>query len=464
MNFSGEYSETNFDRLSEEEIEERIENTLQIIEDGSIFLALNTIEETLQLCIDYEYPDEGIKIANAVLETVTYNSDFWQYKGTLHNQIGEYEEALLALEKSLELNSFDTETLINHAIALEALGNLNEATKTLEKAMEIEPSNIDVLLSLALIYGKTGRSVQAVELLQKVIELDPENTEAWYELAFSYENIQMLNESLEAYTKYIDLEPESYYGWYNKGIVLIQMGDFEQAIEHFEYAVLLNDTFQSAYFNMGICHLTLGKYDDSVTDFNKAVELDDEDEFAWFYLGKSSYGKNDLANAVIYFTKAIELSSDYLEAYLARGKAYEKLGERNSALLDFNRVVLLSVAEQNERDENTEIDFNSLFEIQDNLSPDQNYKVTLQNIDKLIFTSNREDLLELLNLLEKKFPGDAQILLRKAFLYFEYGQYEMGISSFRNAITKDKNLQNKLRRDFSGLLDSGILKELIEGK
>jgi tetratricopeptide (TPR) repeat protein len=126
--------------------------------------------------------------------------------------------------------------------------------------------------------------------------------------------------------------------------------------------------------------------------------------------------------------------------------------------------VLLSLAEQSEADEKAEIDFNSLFEIHDNLSSDQNYKATLQNIDKLIFTSNSEDVLELLNLLEKRFPGDTQILLRKAFLYFEYGQYEMGISSFRNAITKDKNLQNKLRKDFSGLFDSGILKELIEGK
>ena len=464
MFFSDDYSEGNFDRLSEEEVEERIDKALSIIEEGAVLLSLNSLEETVQMCIDYDYPEEGLKIVDAVLNTVSYNSDFWQYKGTFHNTLGQFEEAYLALEKSLELNPHDTETLINFAIANEGLGMVDVSLESLSNALRIEPTNMDVLLSLASLHEKKGNSEKTVELLQEVIKLDPENSEAWYEMAYSLENLRRYNEALSAYDKYINLEPESYYGWYNKGIVLIQMNDFPNAIEHFEFAIMLNENFQSAYFNIGISYLTLEKYEEAVSAFNKAVELEPEDDFAWLYLGKSLYGINKTDDAIEAINKAIKIDEFFQEAYLVRGKIFEKLGKRTEALLDFNRVFLLASNGSAEEDL-TNINFDGLYNLQILTSDDEVYLETLNRIDKLLLFSDKgEEALELISTLEKKYPDDTQILLRKSLFYFEFGQYELGMNSFRAAVSKDKNLQQKLKKDFTGLLDSGILKEIIEGK
>ena len=463
MFFSDDYSEPSFDRLNEEEVEERIDKALSVIEDGAIFLALNSLEETVQLCIDYDYPEEGLKIVNAVLETVSYNSDFWQYKGTFHNTLGEFEEAYIALEKALELNPGDTETLINFAIANEGLGMIEESLKSLSKALDIEPTNLDVLLSLASLYEKKGMSEETIKLLKKVIELEPENSEAWYEMAYSLENLRRYNEAIYAYDKYIDLEPESYYGWYNKGIVLIQMNDFPNAIEHFEFAIMLNENFQSAYFNIGISYLTLEKYDEAVAAFSKAVKLEPEDDFAWLYLGKSLYGNNKTDEAIEAINKAVKIDEFFQEAYLVRGKIFEKLGRRTEALLDFNRVFLLASASGDERFTNLNLD--EIYPPSSLTGDDEVYIETLNRIDKLLLVPEKgEEALELISSLEEKHPDDTQILLRKSLFYFEFGQYELGMNSFRAAVSKDKNLQRKLKKDFTGLLDSGILKEIIEGK
>ncbi len=466
MKFSDDYSEPNFDRFSEEEVEERIDKALAVIEEGTIFLALNSLEETVQMCIDYDYPEEGLKIVNAVLETVTYNSDFWQYKGTFHNSLGEFEEAYLALEKSLELNPNDTETLINDAIAKEGLGLIDEALKSLTQALEIEPTNLDVLLSLASLYERKGNSEKTVELLREVIKIDPENSEAWYEMAYSLENLGRYNDSLFAYDKYIDIEPESYYGWYNKGIVLIQMNDFPNAIEHFEFAIMLNENFQSAYFNIGISYLTLEKFGDAVSAFSEAVKLDPDDEIAWLYLGKSLYGNNQTAEAIDALNKAVKLDEFFQEAYLVRGKIFEKLGRRTEALLDFNRVFLLASNNgETQSDSTSNININGLLNLSIETTGDNFYLETLNEIDKLLLFSNQgEKALELISILEEKYPDDTQVLLRKSLFYFEFGQYELGMNSIRKAVSKDKNLQQKLKKDFTGLLDSGILKEIIEGK
>ncbi len=465
MNFSDEFSEPIYDRFDEEEVEKRIATALSIIEEGQIFSALNTLEETAQLCIEYDYPVEGLMIVDAVLKTITYNADFWLYKGTFNNSLGEFEEAYLALQKALELSPNDTEALINDAIAKEGLGMINEALSSLEFARDIEPTNVDVLLSLASLYEKIGENVQAVNILKQVTSIDSENSEAWYEMGYSLENLNRLDESILAYDKYIELEPESYYGWYNKGIVLIQKGDFKEAIEHFEFSIMLNSEFQSAYFNIGICYLTLEKYSDAIDSFAKAVKLDPNDETAWLYLGKSFYGENKINEALTALNKAIELDESFLEAYMNRGKIFEKLGKRTEALLDFNRVFLFLLAGE-EQDDLLDVEkFEDILNFANKPVKENLYLETLGKIDSLLlFSDNGKEALELISILEKKYPDDTQILLRKSLIYFEFGQYEKGITSFRNAVSKDKNLQQKLKKDFTGLLDSGLLREIIEGK
>ncbi len=450
MEFYDEYEE--FGENSEEKIKERISKAAEFIESGDILLNLNYLEETVHICIDYDYPEEGLYIVNAVLETISYNAEFWSAKGVFHNSLGQLEEAQKAFETALELNPNDTETLINYAANRETIGDKEKALELLFNALEIEPTNIDALMGVAYVYEKSGEYENAIEHFRRVTELDEKYSEAWYELAFTLENLNRLEEAALAYQKYIDLEPESYFGWYNRGIVMLQMGNFKDAIDHFEFSTVLNKGFVSAFFNLGIANLTIGKYEDAAEAFIKAVEMNNEDEAAWYYLGKSYYGMKKYDKAIDAFDEALKLEGAYQEAYIDRGKAKEKSGDMQGALNDFNKALLVTVVEQT-MDETIKAEGNE---------KNPMFTGVLRGIDKELNDGNLTTALNLIGFFESLFPDEPEILLRKSLIYFEYGDLAQGLNSLKDALKKDKLLMQEFRGTLAALKESELLKKIID--
>ena len=73
-----EFDESSFD---DEAIIARIEKSLSWIDDGIAILNMDSIEETILICIENDFAEEGLVLVEAMLEIYSYNSEFWQYKG-----------------------------------------------------------------------------------------------------------------------------------------------------------------------------------------------------------------------------------------------------------------------------------------------------------------------------------------------------------------------------------------------
>jgi tetratricopeptide (TPR) repeat protein len=73
------------------------------------------------------------------------DADYWAQSGyELMNQ-DRYEEALQALEKSIDINPGNTEVWRNKGVALYFLGRYEEAISATEKAIEVDPSNTNAV-------------------------------------------------------------------------------------------------------------------------------------------------------------------------------------------------------------------------------------------------------------------------------------------------------------------------------
>lgn len=72
------------------------------------------------------------------------------------------------------------------AVKFAEIGRTQEAILLLNKAVQIDPSNIQTLYNLCSVYGNLKRYPEAIAIGRKVIELSPKSAQAHYNLSLAY--------------------------------------------------------------------------------------------------------------------------------------------------------------------------------------------------------------------------------------------------------------------------------------
>lgn len=98
--------------------------------------------------------DEARNIAD---QGLTYNQNLpggWTILARISRESGEIDKANEYITKSLNLDSFNVESLLEEALVLMDMGDENKALLSLDKALEIEPDNDDIKKLRASIRAK----------------------------------------------------------------------------------------------------------------------------------------------------------------------------------------------------------------------------------------------------------------------------------------------------------------------
>lgn len=82
--------------------------------------------------------------------------------------LGEYGEALLNLEKALELSPNDFQTLHNIGATLRKLGKLDEAIKYFDMALDANPNDIKTYRSKGKLLIEIGKVTEAKIIFDKI--------------------------------------------------------------------------------------------------------------------------------------------------------------------------------------------------------------------------------------------------------------------------------------------------------
>ena len=211
---------------------------------------------------DYE---EAIRAYNMAIK---YDRSFgWAYTnlGIAYLQMGKYAEAVLLLQKSLELLATDKEK----AVAWNELGNLyrclndyHNAVVSYQKADELDPKqesnrdtveyfhaepnvgNAQVWNELGDTFFKSGSYIEASNCYRKVTEMLPLNGWAYNNLALSLTYQARFEEAIPIYLKSIELfktDKEKADVWNRLGNVYRRLNDYDNAVAAYKKAVKLNN-------------------------------------------------------------------------------------------------------------------------------------------------------------------------------------------------------------------------------
>ena len=463
-----------FDRGSEsfindDELKSKVKTCKEYVSAGQTYACLENIEETIQLCIEYDFTEDGLYLTDAVLAIAPYNSEIWQFKGIFSNNIFDFEEAYKCFNMALSLNPSDVETLINKSIAEDNLGMFDDAVLSLKSALALEPNNEEVIFSLGILYQRKEKYDYAIGYFRKAIAKDPNYSEAWYELGFCYENTDQLQKALKAYDRFLELEPYSSTGWYNRGIIFLRMEKFERAIDSFELSIAIRDDFASVWFNLGVAFANLNNLNEALTAFGNASLIDEYDETIWFNLGQVHEDMDNYSEAVICYTKALKLDNEFYEAYLALSYCYHLTGKINSSRKNFKRAIKYSYNTNltTRKDPGTEAN-NLLLQsmIDDKIKALENdphdLKAAFDLAEVYMRLGNFEEGLIAYNLCIDINPANYLPYYGKAKAYFLKENIQKGIENLKSAIELSSDTILQFENDFPGIYSSKIMEYFLK--
>lgn len=124
------------------------------------------------------------------------------------NARGQFEEALAAADRALELNPRYSFAWNNKCVALLGLGRNNEALEAAEQALAANPSNAVAWTNKALVYRRLEQPDAAIKAMEQAVGLDDKNPLIWYNKACYHAISRDRVKALQSLARAVALEPK----------------------------------------------------------------------------------------------------------------------------------------------------------------------------------------------------------------------------------------------------------------
>ncbi|MBT4327703.1 MAG: tetratricopeptide repeat protein [Candidatus Nitrosopelagicus sp.] len=261
---------------------------------------------------DYEYAldllDEVIYLFDSALDTPNTKAEFWHLKARALSELGRYEEALKAVEKSKEFlkifiknslkgiilpsddEDYDMDFLnLTHSDILRNLKRYEEALKVilpekpegfiagkLSKYLKEVPVEPDVAMMQAHLLSHLGKNTEALELIDVFLKEEPKDIEAWCDKSEILLEFEKYNEALEACEQGLEIDPDDGDLLGQKGLVLLDLEKPKEALSFLEQSIQSDPTDSISWYNRACALSILNKKEESLDALTVATGLASE--------------------------------------------------------------------------------------------------------------------------------------------------------------------------------------------
>ena len=210
-----------------------------------------------------------------------FNLDFTDVKVLLKTVAVNSKKALDKLTDGynnfLQLNPDDAKKVyLESGNNLRDRGDYEGAVKAYRKLLDIDPADLEALSELGKVYMKVGVLNEAIALLEQARNVDRTSAPICFYLGSAYFMEDKNTEALKAFKEAIKLNPVYAEAYYKLGLVYDNMSDHDKAIDAYKKVVALNPGFVKAYQSLGLAYESKGQRDEAVKYFKKALEKEEK--------------------------------------------------------------------------------------------------------------------------------------------------------------------------------------------
>jgi superkiller protein 3 len=235
---------------------------------------------------------------------------------------GDLEDAMLALEMSLEKDTTDVVVLERLAAVNLDLGNFRKAGFYCQKAILVDKQYVEVYNTLAHVFYEGGQLDSAEYYFKYVLTLS--KSLRWESLA------------MKTFVSYADLNAEALNGL---GEICIRRGSLFRALDYFGAANSLANNWETPWFNKGRAYEALGNTHAAEIAYERTIDLAPGKTWACKNLARMYHSLHRNSEAMTLYRRAMRIDSTDVESYFGIAELYEENGDKKVAADFYNRAV-----------------------------------------------------------------------------------------------------------------------------
>jgi len=198
------------------------------------------------------------------------DQSFWR-AGNEFMRALDYDRAIGAYRKALELNPKNVRAHVNLATALTATQHPDEALQHLTTAVELDPGQAEAHYALGNLLLSRDKPAEALDHFILAIRADPNYADALGKAGAMLLMVGRHAEAAELLAKASRLMPDDPGMHYNLAQALLKLGRPAEAIPHYEDAIRLRPQGTGALNNLAIALADTGRGDEAIRRLTEAV-------------------------------------------------------------------------------------------------------------------------------------------------------------------------------------------------
>lgn len=226
--------------------------------------------------------------------------------GTCLVRKGEYRAALARFQRVSEAMPISAFAWAMRCWAAGQLGEFDEALAAGLRALELDNRNATVYNTLGILHGTLARQQpgrkelrdRAVGYFREALRINPQHVSARVNLAGELRAQGQIDEAEKLYRAALRVQPDLAEGHFNLGNLLAERKDFEGALRSYRQAIEARGDYAEAYYNMGTTLARQEEWREAQASFLQALEFQPDFSPARDALAVMLVGQNRFEQAI----------------------------------------------------------------------------------------------------------------------------------------------------------------------
>ena len=239
----------------------------------------------------------------------------WKMLSKVLRSLGNIEESLFAINKSIELNPRDFESHNNLGVLLKKSNKLEEAETSFKNAIKLNPKYEKTYNKLGVTLYQLGKLKEAKKYLQKAISINPKFAEAYNNLGLTFHKLGNLKRACKNFEQAIIFRQNFVEAYNNLGIINFELGQIKKSEQYYKKALFLHPNYVEAYNNIGNLYKSDNRLKEAEISYNIAINLKPNNAVAFCNLGLLKKDLGFFKEAKKNYEYAVSIRPNYCEAH-----------------------------------------------------------------------------------------------------------------------------------------------------
>lgn len=302
-----------------------------------------TIAQAMQQAVTHHMAGrfaEAEPIYRAILGQMPDNAHAMNYLGLVLVKLGQKDEGIKLLRKSVYVDPGVAQFPANLAGALLEVGELPAAESASREAIRRAPADVQSHINLGQALWKQSRREEGITASAKAVELAPNRADSRSQLGLYLLEAGRATEAADQLSRALQLEP-SPANHANLGNAMLALHNYDAAVDLYRRAIALKPNVPEYHHNLMLSLSEAGRSIEAIAPGRRAVELRPDFFEAWLKLAELLKATSPPDEAIAAYQSALALKPDHVLSIHNIGMLQALTGQVREGTQTIRRAIAL---------------------------------------------------------------------------------------------------------------------------